>query len=136
MAPRTDKKGADTDVRPFETLTLWDCSRREGCGYLGGAHSAALLKALAAENGAALSGTERHRRFLAALGTIGLGFGAHWGGAAPPSATAFGALGLATLAALGLVLEALVREKHLFARSKYKLGATLRTLQDLIVVFH
>jgi hypothetical protein len=105
------------------------------CPRSGGAHGAALLEALAAEDGPALGGTEGHRRFLAALGTIGFGFGAHRG-TASSAATAFGALGLASLATLGLVLEALVREKHLLARSKNKLGATLRTLQDLIVVFH
>ena len=102
----------------------------------GSAHGAALLEAFTAEYGAALRGTEGHRRFLPALGTISLGFGAHRGIAASPGASAFGALGFASLAALGLVLEALVREKHLFARGKNKLGATLRTLQDLIVVFH
>jgi hypothetical protein len=114
---------------------LWDCSRRDGCDYLSGAHGAALLEALAAEDGATLSGTKGYRRFLAALGAIRLGFGAHRGVASSSTAT-FGALGFASLAALGLILEALVREKHLFARSKNKLGATLRTLQDLIVVFH
>jgi hypothetical protein len=116
---------------------LWDCSRRDGCDYLSGAHGAALLEALAAEDGATLSGTKGYRRFLAALGAIRLGFGAHRGVSSSSTATAtFGALGFASLAALGLILEALVREKHLFARSKNKLGATLRTLQDLIVVFH
>jgi hypothetical protein len=45
-------------------------------------------------------------------------------------------LSFAALAPLRFVLKAFVGEKHLFAGSKYKLGATLRTLQDLIVVFH
>src|SRR5579859_1722794 len=102
---------------------------------LGSAHGAALLEAFAAENRTALRGTEGHRRFLAALRTIGFRFGAH-GRVAPAASATFGALGFASLAALGLVLEALVRKKHLFARSKHKLGAALRTLQDLIVVFH
>jgi hypothetical protein len=83
-----------------------------------------------------LGWTEGYRRFLAALGAISLGFRTHRGVAASPAATAFSALGLARLATFGFVLEALVREKHLFARSKNKLGATLRTLQDLVVVFH
>jgi len=104
---------------------------------LRGAHGAALLEAFAAKDGTALRWTEGHRGFLAALGAIGFGFGAHRGVAAVSAAAAtFGALGFASLAALGLILEALVREKHLLARSKNKLGATLRTLQDLIVVFH
>src|SRR5882762_3581609 len=112
--------------------------RTEGRRYVresGGAHGAALLEAFAAEYRAALGGTEGYRRFLSALGTIGFGLGAHRGVASSP-ATAFGALGLASLAALGLVLEALVGKKHLFARCKNKLGATLRTLQNLVVVFH
>jgi hypothetical protein len=96
-----------------------------------------LLEALPAKDRPALRRTERHRSLLPALRTIRFRFGAHRGIASSAAATTtFRALGLASLAALGLVLEALIREKHLFARSKYKLGATLRTLQDLIVVFH
>jgi hypothetical protein len=103
---------------------------------LRGAHGTALLEALAAKNRAALSRAEGHRSFLSALRAICLRFGAHRRTATSSSAASFGALGFASLAALGLVLEALIREKHLLARSKNKLGATLRTLQDLIVVFH
>src|SRR4029077_3033168 len=93
-------------------------SGREGpvSNGLGCAHGAALLKAFAAENGTPLRGTEGHRSLLAALRTIGFGFGAHRG-VAPSASAAFGTLGFASLAALGLVFEALVRKKHLFARS-------------------
>src|SRR5258706_6734851 len=97
-------------------------------------HGTALLETFTAKDGASLRWTEGYRRFLSTLGAIGFCFGAHRRGAS--AATAFCALGLASLAALGLVLEALVRKKHLFARSKNKLGATLRTLQDLVMVFH
>jgi len=56
-------------------------------------------------------GPKGHRGFLAALGAIGFGFGTHRRVAAASTAAApFRALGLASLAALGLVLEALVRE--------------------------
>jgi hypothetical protein len=99
------------------------------------AHGAPLLEAFPAKDRPALRRAEGHRSFLPALRTIRLRFGAHRR-TPTSSATAFRALGLASLAPLGLVLEALIREKHLFARSKDKLGATLRTLQDLIVVFH
>jgi hypothetical protein len=51
-------------------------------------------------------------------------------------ATAFGPLGFACFAALRFVLKTLVGEKHLFASSKNELGATLGTLQNLIVEFH
>ena len=54
----------------------------------------------------------------------------------PSSSSGFGSLCLAGFAPLRLVLKSLVGEKHLFAGGKYKLGATLRTLQDLIVEFH
>jgi len=104
---------------------------------LRGAHGASLLEAFAAKDGTSLGRTERNRGFLAALGAIGFGFRTHRRVAATSTAAApFGALGFASLATLGLILETLVREKHLLARSKNKLGATLRTLQDLIVVFH
>jgi hypothetical protein len=103
---------------------------------LGGAHGASLLEAFTAKDWTSLRGTKRHRGFLAALGAVGFGFGAHGGVATPSSAATFSALGFASFAALGLVLETLVRKKHLFARSKNKLGATLRTLQDLVMVFH
>jgi hypothetical protein len=46
------------------------------------------------------------------------------------------ALGFAILAPLGLVLEALVGEKHLFAGGKDELLTAFRALQDLVVIFH
>src|SRR6266850_1661088 len=53
------------------------------------------------------------------------------------SATAaFGPLRFTGLASLGLVLEALVGEEHLFAAGEYKLRTALRALQHLVVVFH
>src|SRR5215813_4505529 len=98
------------------------------------AHRPTLLEAFAAENRAALRGTEWHRGFFAALRAVGFGFGAHLDGRT--TAHTIYALGFAGLATLGFVLEALVGKEHLFAGSKNKFGATLRTLQDLIVVFH
>ncbi|HEV2523453.1 MAG TPA: hypothetical protein VGT24_13825 [Candidatus Acidoferrales bacterium] len=47
-----------------------------------------------------------------------------------------GALGFAVLAPLGLILEALIGEKHLLAGGEDELLTTFRALQDLIVVFH
>jgi len=46
------------------------------------------------------------------------------------------AFGFAVLAPLGLVFEALIGEKHLFAGGEDKFLAAFRTLQDLIVIFH
>jgi hypothetical protein len=51
-------------------------------------------------------------------------------------ASGFGSFGFAGFAPLGFVLKSLVGEKHLFAASKDKLGATFGTFQDLIVEFH
>jgi hypothetical protein len=133
--PRTKKIGQTRASAPSSS----SFDPRESSRYLGtlgGAHRAPLLEAFAAKHGSALSRAERYRGFLSTLGTVGFSFGPHRGSAAPPATDAFGAFGLASFAALGLVLEALVREKHLLARSKNKLSATLRTLQDLIVVFH
>jgi hypothetical protein len=56
--------------------------------------------------------------------------------AATSPAPGFGSFGLAGFAPFWLVLETFVGEEHLFAGSEYKLGATLRTFQDLIVEFH
>jgi hypothetical protein len=42
----------------------------------------------------------------------------------------------ARLAPLGLILEALVSEKHLLACGENKLPAAFCTLQDLVMVFH
>jgi hypothetical protein len=99
------------------------------------AHGAPLLKTLAAKDRASLRWAKRDGGFLPALRTTSLGFRAHRA-AVSAAARRVGALGLASLAALGLVLKALIREKHLFAGRKYKLGAALRALQNLVMVFH
>src|SRR5882672_10209941 len=53
-----------------------------------------------------------------------------------PATAAFGPLRFTGLTSLGLVLEALVGEKHLFAACEHKLRTALRALQHLVVVFH
>jgi hypothetical protein len=101
---------------------------------LGCSHCASLLEAFAAEHWASLRWPKGNRGFLSALRTTGLGFRAYRSAVA--AAAGLRALGLTGLATLRLVLETLVGEKHLFAGSKYKLGATLRALQNLVMVFH
>src|SRR5271165_1199268 len=118
----------------MEASRLRPTKAAKRCVSLLGAHSAALLETFAAKDGPALRGAEGHGGFLAALRTAGLGFRAYGRGSAA-SAT-FGALGLAGLAALGLILKTFIGEEHLLSAGKDKLGATLRTLQDPIVVFH
>jgi hypothetical protein len=100
---------------------------------LGGAQGPALLKALTAKDRPALCGAKGDGGLLAALRTGGLGFRAH---GRRPATTPFGAFRLAGFATFGLVLKALIGEEHLFAGRKNKLSATLRALQDPIVVFH
>jgi hypothetical protein len=46
------------------------------------------------------------------------------------------AICLARLATLGLVLESLVREKHLLAGRENEFCSTIGALQDLVMVFH
>jgi hypothetical protein len=91
-----------------------------------------LLEALPAKHRPALSWPEGNCRFFTALGAGGLRFRPHL----PTTAAAFRALCFAAFTSLRFVLEAFVREKHLFAGRKYKLGAALRTLQDLVMEFH
>lgn len=91
-----------------------------------------LLEALPAEHGPPLRGTEGNRGFFTALRAGRLRLRPHL----TATATAFGALCFARLTSFGLILEALVREKHLFAGCKYKFGAAFRTLQDLVMEFH
>src|SRR5260221_2175556 len=97
------------------------------------AHCPPLLKTFPAEYRAALRRPERHGGLFPALRTTGLGFRAH---RAAIASRVFRALGFASLAPLGLILEALVGEEHLFATGKNKLGATLRALQNLVMEFH
>ena len=95
-------------------------------------HRPPLLKAFTAEHGTPLRRAERNSRFLPTLraGRFGL----------RPLEVALArglrALGLTVLTPLGLVFEALVGKKHLFAGGENKLLTAFRTLQDLIVVFH
>jgi hypothetical protein len=93
-----------------------------------------VLKTFPAIDGTPLGGLERNCRFFGALRADCLSFYSlcRTGGSASPRRTAC----LARFTPLGLVLETLVGEKHLLARSKNKLGRTFGALQDPIVVFH
>jgi hypothetical protein len=122
------------DSRPVHSTRL---SVEHPVKILGGTHGSALLKAFPAKDRAALRGTEGNRSVLSTLRTSSLGLRAHLCGAASTAgACTFSALGFATLATFGFVLETLVGEEHLFSGSKDKLCTTFGTLQDLIVEFH
>src|SRR5260370_36408502 len=98
-------------------------------------HGSPLLKTFAAEYGTSLCRAKRNGGFLPALRTTGLGLRTHRA-AVRAAARRLRALGLAGLAAFGRVLKALIGEKHLVAGRKYKLSATLRAFQNLVMVFH
>ena len=100
----------------------------------GGGDGSPLLKTFAAIHRAPLCGLERNRGFLTALRADRLGFDAL--NASRTRAVALSAAGFARFAPLGLVLKALVGEKHLLAAGENELRTTLGTLQDLVMVFH
>jgi len=65
-----------------------------------------------------------------------LRFRPHLPAVAATTTAAFRPFRFAAFTSLRFVLETFVRKKHLFPGRKYKLGATLRTLQDLVMEFH
>jgi hypothetical protein len=97
-------------------------------------HGPPLLETLAAEHGPSLRRTKRNRGFLSALRAGCFGFRpleiiGTW-------TRALRALGFAILAPLGLILEALVGEEHLFAGGEDKLSTAFRALQNPVLVLH
>ena len=96
------------------------------------AHGPPLLETFAAEHGPALRRAERNCRFLPALRAGRFGFRPLE--AISPWTRALRAFGFAVLAPLGLVLEALIGEKHLFAGGEDKLLTAFRALQDLSLI--
>ena len=116
-------------------------SRHPGSGKSQSSRSrgSARLKAFAAEDGSALSGAERHSRLLPASRAGGLRL--HLGVAVSLSGSGGRAedgnpLGLASLAALGFVLELFVVEEKLFPSREDEITPTVDTLQHLVLKFH
>jgi hypothetical protein len=101
--------------------------RRERCRRCRGAP--ALLETRPAQNRPSLGRPERNRCLHPARRAVRSCF-------RPYPWTAIGALGLALLAVLGIVLEILVMEEELLACSKDEFGAAINTFQDLIREFH
>jgi hypothetical protein len=94
-----------------------------------------MLEAFAAVHGTTLGWLERNRRFLSALRANGFGFDAlHVRRSG--SVAALRPAGFAGFAPFGLVLEALIGEKHLLAGRENELSSAFCALQDLIMVFH
>jgi hypothetical protein len=103
-------------------------------GRGGRARRSPVLKTFAAIDGTPLRRLERNGRFFCALRANRFGF--HSLCCAARGTTARRAVCFARFTPFGLVLEALIGEKHLLARCKNKLGRTFGALQDPIVVFH
>lgn len=105
------------------------------CCRGGGPDRSPLLETFAAIHRASLCGLERDRRFFTALRANGLGFHSLYAGRCA-STIARRTVRFARLAPLGLILEALIGEKHLFAGGENEFSRTFGALQDPIVVFH
>ena len=118
--------------RSASVLLLSHCFRR--CRW--SPNRPPLLKTLAAVDWAPLCGLERHRRFFPALRANGLRFYALHGRRSSRAGPPLRARRLTRFAAFRLVLEAFVREEHLFAGGKHKLRTAFGALQYLIVEFH
>ena len=93
-----------------------------------------LLETFAAIYRSSLCRLERNGCFFSALRTHRLGFDTLY--AAGTSCGARRAISLARLAPLGLILEALVGEKHLLAGGENELSRTFSALQNPVMVFH
>ena len=85
-------------------------------------------EALTAVNRTPLGRFERNRGFPAALGALRHGFGFRKTGSRRTLA-----LGLACLAALGLVLEILVVEEVLFSRCEYEIRAAIHAFEYAVL---
>jgi hypothetical protein len=97
------------------------------------------LEALAAEDGPALGRLEGHGRLNAALGALGASLGTgesccRWTASGRKADT--GALGLARLAALGVVLELFIEEEELLSGGEDELAATVCARQKSVYKFH
>lgn len=88
-----------------------------------------LLKARTAQYRPSLRRAERYGGVFTASRALGARLGAH-------PRTAIGALRLALLAALGIVLELFVVKKQLLASGEDELFPAINTLQDSICEFH
>src|ERR1700723_3847946 len=93
-----------------------------------------LLETFAAIYRSSLCRLERNGCFFSALRTHRLGFDTLY--AAGTSCGARRAISLARLAPLGLILEALVGEKHLLAGGENELSRTFSALQNPVMEFH
>ena len=95
-----------------------------------------LLEALTAEHRASLRWLEGYSRLPLAGRTNGLGFNSLEVAPVLRKTQSLCAFRLAAFAALGFVLKLFVVEEKLFASSENKIGATIDTLEDLVLEVH
>src|SRR5260370_23101640 len=136
----TKKSGTDKPIRPTRSIPSFELFFQTSrllisILALRSAHRPALLEAFPAKHRSPLCGTEGNSGFLPALRAVGLCFRAHGRGVSATTAAALGPFCFTSLAALGLVLEALVGKKHLFARGKNKFSGTPPTTHQSLLVF-
>jgi hypothetical protein len=106
-------------------------------GSLGGSSlSLALLEALAAIYGAALRRLERDGGLALAAGANSLSFDPLIIAPALRQTKRLGALAFAAFTAFRFVLKLLVVEEELFPGSEDEIGATIYTLENLILELH
>ena len=117
----------------IQTLQDRRCAAKLG-RYARSPKGSPLLKTFAAVDRAALGRLEGHGRLFSTLGADRFRFDPLDGGRR--RFTALRANRLASLATLGLVLEALVREKHLLAGGENEFSPALGALQNLVMIFH
>jgi len=95
-----------------------------------------LLEAFPAKHRTPLRRPKGNCRFFSALRAGRLRLRPHLPAVAAATAAAFRSFRFAAFTSLRFVLKTFVREKHLFAGRKYKLGTALRALQNPVMKFH
>ena len=104
---------------------------------LGGCSSGlSLLETFPANHGTALRGLERNCSLTLASGANCLGFYALVVPATLLQTERLRALSLTAFAAFGFVFELFVVEEKLFTGSEDEIGATIHTLEDLVLELH
>jgi len=96
----------------------------------------ALLKALPAKHWTTLRGFERYGCFPLAPGADGLGFNTLIVAAILRQPQGLGPFAFAVFAAFGFVLELLIVEEELFPSREDEVGATIHTLENLVLELH
>jgi hypothetical protein len=112
------------------------CSWKKSDSLGGSSLGLALLEALPAIDGAALRGLERYGGLTLAAGANRLGFDPLIIAPALRQTKRLGALALAAFTAFRFVLKLFVVEEELFPCGEDEIGATVYTLENLVLELH